>query len=141
GTVKNFQIDHPLDPANKTLTHSCIESSEMLNLYRGNVVLDGFGEAVVEMPDWFEALNRDFSYQLTAIGAPAPGLYVSQEPAAGRFGIAGGSAGMKVSWQVSGVRHDAYAVAHPLEVVQDKGARRGTYLNAPEVEASLRAAR
>ena len=29
---------------------------------------DGQGRAVVQMPDWFEALNRDFRYQLTAIG-------------------------------------------------------------------------
>lgn len=132
--VKNFRIDHPLDPANKTLTHACIESSEMMNLYRGNAVLDGFGAAEVEMPEWFEALNQDFSYQLTAIGAPAPGLYVADELQDGRFLISGGSPGMKVSWLVTGVRHDAYALAHPLEIVQDKGTARGTLLYPKELE-------
>lgn len=137
GAVKNFRIDHPLDPENQALLHACIESSEMVNLYRGNVVLDGFGEALIEMPAWFEALNEDFSYQLTAIGAPAPGLYVAQEIRNGRFGIAGGSPGMKVSWQVTGVRHDAYALAHPLRVEQDKGTARGTFLYPRELEQSL----
>lgn len=135
GAVKNFRIDHPLDPANKALVHACIESSEMLNLYRGNIVLDGFGVAEVEMPAWFEALNQDFSYQLTAIGVPAPGLYVSEEIRDGRFAIAGGSPGMKVSWQVSGARHDAYALAHPLQVEQDKGAQRGKLLYPAEARA------
>lgn len=135
GAMKNFRIDHPLDPANKTLTHACIESSEMINIYRGNVVLDGFGEGQVEMPTWFEALNADFSYQLTAIGAPAPGLYVAEELSDGEFRIAGGSPGMKVSWQVTGARQDAYALAHPLVVEQDKGVARGTLLYPKEQEA------
>lgn len=138
--VKNFRIDDPLDPANKTLTHSCIESSEMMNLYRGNAVLDGFGEGQIEMPTWFEALNEDFSYQLTPIGVPAPGLYVAEELHDGEFRIAGGSPGMKVSWLVTGVRHDAYALAHPLQVEQDKGAARGTLLYPKELEQSLVAA-
>ena len=37
---------------------------------------------------------------------------------------------MKVSWQVTGVRQDAYAKAHPLQVEQDKpAAERGRYLH------------
>ena len=133
--VKNFRIDHPQDPANKTLTHSCIESSEMMNLYRGNVVLDASGQAEVQMPEWFEALNGDYSYQLTAIGASAPSLYVAEEIHDGRFSIAGGKPDMKVSWLVTGVRHDAYALAHPLEVVQDKGPTKGSFLYPKEHEA------
>ena len=36
---------------------------------------------------------------------------------------------MKVSWQVTGVRHDAWAKANPLEPEQDKeGDDRGRYL-------------
>ena len=74
GGTKNFRIDHPLDPANKYLFHAAIESSEVLNLYSGNTVLDASGEAVVQLPDWFEVINKDFRYQLTSIGAPGRDL-------------------------------------------------------------------
>jgi hypothetical protein len=55
------------------------------------------GEAVVQLPDWFETLNADFRYQLTAIGAPGPNLYIAQEVQGNSFRLAGGSPGMKVS--------------------------------------------
>src|SRR5882762_7360391 len=106
-----FKIDDPLDPANKYLTHSFVESPDMMNIYNGTVLLDGSGEAWVVLPTWFEALNRDFRYQLTAIGAPSPNLYIAVEVTGNRFQIAGGRPGAKVSWQVTGVRHDAYAEA------------------------------
>ena len=36
---------------------------------------------------------------------------------------------MKVSWQLTGVRHDAYAQAHPLQVETEKPDReRGFYI-------------
>jgi hypothetical protein len=145
GAVKSFKIDHPLDPANKYLYHASIESSEMKDLYDGVVLLDGNGSATVKLPDWFEAVNGDFRYQLTAIGAPAPNLHVAQEVSSGQFTIAGGQPGMKISWQVTGVRHDAYARAHPLAVVANKSkAERGYYIH-PELygapaEKSLAAA-
>jgi hypothetical protein len=66
----SFKIDHPLDPANKYLSHSFVESPDMKNIYDGVTVLDENGEAEITLPDWFSALNKDFSYQLTAIGAP-----------------------------------------------------------------------
>src|SRR5262249_38140051 len=68
----SFKIDHPLDPANKYLYHSFVESPDMMNVYNGNILLDANGEAWVELPEWFEALNRDFRYQLTSIGGLAP---------------------------------------------------------------------
>jgi len=71
-TSGSFKIDHPLDPTNKYLYHSFVESPDMMNIYNGNVVLDANGEAVVGLPDWFGALNRDFRYQLTCIGGFAP---------------------------------------------------------------------
>jgi hypothetical protein len=40
-----FKIDHPLDPTNKYLYHSVVESSELKNLYDGVAMLDGKGEA------------------------------------------------------------------------------------------------
>jgi len=125
-----FKIDHPLDPANKLLRHSVVESSEMKNLYDGTATLDARGEAVVELPHWFEALNRDFRYQLTAIGAASPNLHVAKAISKGRFSIAGGMPGGAVCWQVTGTRHDAAALAHPLIVEEEKAQHeRGSFLN------------
>jgi len=127
-----FRIDHPLDPARKYLLHSFVESPEMKNVYDGLATLDDHGEAWVELPTWFEALNREFRYQLTCIGGFAP-IYVAEEIAGNRFRIAGGRAGMRVSWQVTGIRHDAWAEAHRIPVEQDKpAAEQGTYLSPAE---------
>ena len=127
-----FRIDHPLDPENKYLQHSFVESPDMMNIYNGNVVLDDQGEATVTLPKWFEALNQDCRYQLTAVGAPGPNLYISKKVSENQFTIAGGTPGMEVSWQVTGIRHDAFAAANRIQVEIDKPAReRGTYL-APE---------
>ncbi len=129
----SFKIDHPLDPENKYLYHSFVESPDMMNIYNGNITLDRNGEAWVELPAWFEALNRDFRYQLTAIGAPGPNLFIAQKIASNRFKIAGGSAGLEVSWQVTGIRHDPFAEAHRIIVEVDKsGQERGKYLYARE---------
>jgi len=128
-----FKIDHPLDPENKYLYHSFVESTDMKNIYDGVVNLNEQGESWVELPEWFEALNRDFRYQLTPIGGPAPHLYIAEEMSGNRFKIAGGNAGMKVSWQVTGIRQDAYADAHPMEVEVEKTfTERGFYLH-PEL--------
>ena len=131
--IKNFKIDPPLDPANKYLIHPCVESAEAVNLYQGNVVLDPNGEAWVTLPEWLETLNKDFRYPLTAIGAPAPNLHVAEEIQNNRFRIAGGNAGLKVSWQISGVRNDAWAKAHAMEAETVKpDSERGYYLH-PEL--------
>jgi hypothetical protein len=128
------KIDHPLDPENQYLNHSFVESSDMKNVYDGVVVLDANGEAWVELPAYFETLNKDFRYQLTAIGASAPGLYIAQEIEDNRFQIAGGLPDLKVSWQVTGIRHDPYAEAHPIQVEEDKvEEERGTYLHPVEL--------
>ena len=125
-----FKIDHPLDPANKYLTHSFVESPDMMNIYNGVATLDGNGEAWVGLPDWFEALNKEFRYQLTAIGGPLPNLHVATEVSKSRFRIAGGKSGGKVSWQVTGIRRDAYAEAHRLPVEEAKAKEdRGFYLH------------
>jgi hypothetical protein len=134
GTVSkgggSFKIDHPLDPANRYLYHSFVESPDMMNLYNGNVVTDEHGFATVTLPDWFEALNRDFRYQLTVIGAFAQAI-VAQEIEHNRFVIRSDRPGVKVSWQVTGVRHDAFAEAHRIPVEEDKpDAERGLYLHA-----------
>ena len=130
--AKFFKIDHPLDPANKFLYHASIESHEYKNLYDGVVTLDNTGAASVTLPEWFEALNTDFRYQLTTIGGYAP-VYIAKEVQGGRFLIAGGRPGMRISWQVTGVRHDAYAKQHPVKVEETKAPNeRGKYLTPAE---------
>ena len=134
GTVSkgggSFKIDHPLDPANKYLSHSFVESPDMMDIYNGVIVLDSRGQAWVNLPDWFDALNRDFRYQLTAIGAPAPNLYIAREISGNRFKIAGGRPHGKVSWQVTGIRQDPYAQKHRIQVEEEKPAgEQGYYLH------------
>ncbi len=125
-----FKIDHPLDPQNKYLYHSFVESPDMMNLYNGNVVLNAEGQAWVTLPAWFGALNRDFRYQLTPIGGPGPNLYIAQKVQNNRFQIAGGAPGLEVSWQVTGIRQDPYAEMHRIPVEEDKpGDELGTYLD------------
>jgi len=125
----SFKIDHPLDPENKTLSHSFVESPDMMNIYNGNAVLDGHGEVWITMPEWFEALNRDFRYQLTCIGGFAQ-VYIAEKMKGNRFKIAGGKPGLEVSWQVTGVRHDAFANQNRITVEEAKpDNERGLYLN------------
>ncbi|MGW4895336.1 hypothetical protein ACWEQL_24155 [Kitasatospora sp. NPDC004240] len=115
-----FRIDHPLDPAHRTLAHCSVESPERKNVYDGTVTLDDDGRATVELPNWFEALNEDFRYQLTALGAPAPELHISREIGGSSFDVAGGRPGQRVSWLVTGVRADTWAREHPLLVEEEK---------------------
>jgi hypothetical protein len=129
----SFKIDHPLDPANKYLYHSFVESPDMKNIYDGVVVLNDAGEASVALPAYFEALNRDFRYQLTCIGGTAP-VYIAEEVKGNAFKIAGGTPGLKVSWQVTGTRQDAFANAHRIPVEEEKpAAERGRYLYPAEL--------
>jgi hypothetical protein len=128
-----FKVDHPDFPAEKFLTHSFVESSEMKNIYDGVVELDGSGHAAVRVPRWFDSVNSDLRYQLTAVGGAAPDLHIAEELAEGEFKIAGGRAGMKVCWQITGIRIDPWARANPIIVETDKtDEERGYYLN-PEL--------
>jgi len=128
----SFKIDHPLDPSNKYLSHSFVESPDMKNMYDGIAELDSSGEATIALPEWFEALNRDFRYQLTCIGGFAP-VYIAARITNNRFKIAGGLPGMEVSWQVTGIRQDAWANDHRIPVEENKPeVERGHYLH-PEL--------
>jgi len=79
-----------------------VQSPEMMTVTSGIATMDEGGEAEVTVPAVFEKLNQDFRYQLTTIGSFAP-VYVAQEIENNTFRIAGGKAGMRVSWQVAGV--------------------------------------
>ena len=101
-----FTIDHPLDPHGKILNHYFIEGPEMLNIYRGNVVLDATGRAEVELPGYFDALNRNPQVVLTGIGSSD--VYLVEEVSGNRFTI-GGKPGTKVNWIATGERKDVSA--------------------------------
>jgi len=127
--IKNFRIDDPLDPANKYLFHSSVESPDMKDMYDGVVTLDASGTAWISLPKWFSSLNGDFRYQLTPIGGAAS-LYVAQEISDERFEIAGGKAQQRVSWQVTGIRHDPSALRHRAALERDKKpSERGRYVD------------
>jgi hypothetical protein len=129
---KDFEIDDPLDPANKYLVHASVESSEMMNIYSGNVTTDELGLATVKLPGWFEAENTDFRYQLTVIGQFAQAI-IKDKIANGQFRIMTNASHVEVSWQVTAVRQDAYAKAHPLVAERVKPAHERGYYIHPEL--------
>lgn len=129
----SFRIDDPIDPENKLLYHSFVESPDMMNVYNGVVMTDGTGYAEVTMPEYFEALNRDFRYQLTVVGPQFAQAIVSSEMVSNHFTIRTDHPGVKVSWQVTGIRQDAWANAHRIPVEVEKGDKeKGTYIH-PEL--------
>lgn len=128
----SFKIDHPTDPADKYLYHSFVESPDMKDIYDGVVTTDTRGNATVSLPEWFGALNRDFRYQLTVIGEFAQAV-IAAEISDNRFAIKTDKPSVKVSWQVTGIRQDAWANAHRIPVEEVKpAAERGLYLH-PEL--------
>jgi len=127
-----FKIDHPQDPANKYLVHSFVESPDMMNIYNGNVVTDASGLAVVELPSYFDALNIDFRYQLTVIGEFAQAI-IKDEISGNQFSIQTDKPSVKVSWQVTGVRNDAWAQANRIMTEVNKlSHEKGLYIH-PEL--------
>lgn len=131
GQAKNFLIDDPRDPRNSTLRHACVESDEYKNVYDGIVITDSRGFATVVLPDWFDALNEKFRYQLTVIDGGEEFVLskVVREVEDKRFIIRTSQPGVKVSWMVTGVRKDAYATDNPLKVEAAKaGSQRGKLL-------------
>ncbi len=126
--IKQFRIDHPVDPENRYLVHASVESAERINVYSGNVTTDENAQATVRLPSYFEALNRDFRYQLTVIGQFAQAI-VAEKIRGNQFVIRTDKPGVEVSWQVTGVRQDPLARLYPLEVEPDKPREaRGKYL-------------
>jgi hypothetical protein len=101
-----FTIDHPLDPENKILNHYFVESPDMSNLYSGSAVLNAGGRAKVDLPDYFDALNKNPRIQLTGVGSSD--VYVAEDIQDNRFAI-GGKPGMKVYWTVIADRKDPSA--------------------------------
>jgi hypothetical protein len=125
-----FKIDHPQDPANQYLVHSFVESPEMMNIYNGNIKTDGTGLATVTLPSYFESANKDFRYQLTVIGSFAQAM-VKEKITGNTFVIQTNTPNVEVSWQVTGVRSDAWSNANRV-VPEVEKEEKGTYLH-PEL--------
>ena len=124
----SFKIDHPQDPANKYLVHSFVESPDMMNVYNGNVITDADGNAVVDLPGYFEAENKDFKYQLTVIGQFAQAI-IGEEIKNNQFIIRTDKPNVKVSWQVTGVRNDPFAQRNRIVAEVEKAPKeKGKYL-------------
>ena len=87
----------------------------------------------MELPDWFEAINADYAYYLTPIGAPAPNLHIAQEIEDNAFLIGGGSPELKVAWMVTAKRSDAWVRANPYVAERGKADHERGYYIAPEL--------
>lgn len=124
-----FKIDHPLDPENKYLVHSFVESPEMINIYGGTIITGEDSLAIVKLPDYFEASNKDFRYQLTVIGSFEQAIII-KEISNNSFIIATSNPNVKVCWQVTAIRADNYANENRIvpEVEKSKE-NKGTYLH------------
>lgn len=129
----SFKIDHPLDPENKYLYHSFVESPDMMNIYNGLVTTDHEGYATITMPEWFDTLNRDFRYQLTVIDESDSGwtlAKVVRKMHGNQFTIRTNFPNIEVSWQVTGIRQDKFANAHRIPVEVEKEAHnKGRYVH------------
>lgn len=129
---KSFKIDHPLDPENKYLVHSCVESDEMANMYNGTITTDARGYATVQLPGWFEAENEDFKYQLTCMGQFAQAI-VKEGIKNNQFMLQTDKPNVKLSWMVIGNRKDVYAKAANFKAeVEKTAAEQGKYFK-PEL--------
>jgi hypothetical protein len=126
-----FKIDHPMDPANKYLIHSFVESPDMMNVYNGNAKTDAKGMVTVTLPSYFEAENIDFKYQLTVMDENSFAMArIAKKVSNNQFVIMTSLPNIEVSWQVTGIRNDAYAQKHRIvpEVMKTKE-EAGKYLN------------
>jgi len=125
-----FKIDHPLDPENKYLVHSFVESPKMINIYNGKITTDSAGFAVVKLPEYVQAANKDFLYQLTVVGTFAQAI-IKEEIGDNQFLIQTNEPKVKVCWEVTGVRADKYAEENRVVPELEKE-KKGTYLH-PEL--------
>ncbi|MGV7106718.1 hypothetical protein [Flavobacterium sp. U410] len=127
-----FKIDHPLDPQNKYLIHSFVESPEMMNIYSGNATTDARGYVTVILPNYFEAANKDFRYQLTTIGTFAQAI-IKEKISGNKFVIQTSTPNVEVSWQITAVRSDKFANENRIVPEKEKEKEvKGTYIH-PEL--------
>lgn len=135
GSVKSFVIPHPTDP-DRWLVHGCVEGPEAGVEYRGVAVLDKNDEAIVDLPEYFEAatIPGSWSIHLTAELADFEGMpmictAVYTPIKNNKFKIVALGAD-RVSWLVKATRSDiAPFPVEPLrEDVQVRGESPYTWL-------------
>jgi hypothetical protein len=132
GTKSGFRIDDPADPANRTLSHTPVETDRFTVVYSGNVRTDADGRAAVRLPAYAERVAGNWRYQLTPIGTFGQAI-VGREMRNGAFVVRTEHPRTKVSWTVTGTRRDPYARKHPFKAVRSKAGReRGRYVH-PEL--------
>lgn len=128
--VKSFRIDHPQDPLNKYLLHYSAEGPQPLNIYQGHVTTDDNGYAWVQLPSYFEDINRDPEYVLTVTDDSDDFILskVSKGVQNNRFQIRTSKGNIRVSWEVKAVRNDAWVQKYGAPVEMEKeGLERGRY--------------
>ena len=121
-------VDNPIAPAERFYRQALVGSFEQLSIISGNAVAGANGRVTVKVPTLFARFHTDVRYQLTALG-PAQ-IYVAKElDAKGRFTVASDVPGVRISWQLTGVRSDPAALKRPLRVDAAKPAHlRGRYV-------------
>lgn len=134
---KLFVIDHPLDPANKTLLHYTSESPEPQNFYNGTVLTDAKGYATVTLPDYYESINRDARYTLTVVDDGETMGFVMAKVVSkmrdGRFVIRTSEPNVEVSWEVKALRNDRWVREYGAPTEEEKTEiQRGRYYS-PEL--------
>ncbi|MFN5306440.1 MAG: hypothetical protein ACK5CV_04685 [Bacteroidota bacterium] len=129
-----FKIDHPLDPENKYLIHSFVESPDMMNIYNGNIFTNESGLATVTLPEYFMAENKDFRYQLTVLGGNGFAMAKVEKKIEGNcFTIRTSEPHTEVSWLVTGIRKDKFAEANRIiPELEKEDQNKGKYLH-PEL--------
>jgi hypothetical protein len=93
-----------------------------MNFYSGNVITDAQGYATVTLPDYFEAINRDFRYQLTVIDSSDDFVLakVVQKIRNNQFVIRTSKPHVEVSWRVEAIRNDLYVQRYGFQTEQEK---------------------
>lgn len=105
-SLKTFVIDHPVH-ADRYLVHACTESPAPGVEYWGETTLDGQGQAVVKLPDYFEALTlKDGRYVAVNTCSNEIRNASATYPTDGEFTIHGGP-GLRVTWLVKAIRTNA----------------------------------
>lgn len=128
--VKSFRIDHPLNPENKWLLHYCSEGPEPLNVYSGAITADARGFATIELPDYFEEINRDPRVQLT-VDDRSEDFVMAKVVGGVKNGVCRirtSKPHVKVYWEVKAVRNDRWMQKYGAPVEQEKAEyERGKY--------------
>lgn len=114
-----LQVDHPESPADRWYQQALVGAFERVTVLSGNAVSGANGRVVVRVPEIFGRTHTDVRYQVTPIGRAAQ-PFIAKELADGRFTIDAGAAGVRLSWQLTGVRDDAAARRGAFQVEADK---------------------